>query len=55
MNSPTQDSYIDLVILDVLMEEHKIPREVAFDLVRRNRAQHWQKEKELKSILRVWI
>jgi hypothetical protein len=48
------DAYIDLVVLGVLMEEHKLSKEVAFDLVRRNRQRHWKQEKDLKSILAVW-
>jgi hypothetical protein len=49
------DAYADLVVRDVLMEEHGLSREVAMDLVRRNAFHRAKSEKELRSILQAWV
>jgi hypothetical protein len=48
------EAYEDLMIRDVLVEQHGLTPELATDLVRRNRLQRWRQEKELRSILEAW-
>jgi len=50
-----RDAYIDLVICGALVDQHGLSREVAFDVMRRHRAQDWKVEKELRGILEAWV